>query len=288
MLVSYAAGSRSLSTSFTPQFTYTLGNYNKNSLYVPLTSYCNSATLPQTRGPNFLVSADVVASLCRLRDAEFATEKWKHWCTWLDYQETPQKLPAPAESSCVCVLDEVEGRRPTVDELVAEVETHLKKKQKKASTDVDWTIVVAGEGEPTLRLNALIELVERLYAVVPQFTSGSSIRITTNGLLDPGSTERLVNACSVKNNKEVIPITFSVALMTHDADQYDQLMQPALSDTTVRGHDLVQNFIRSVVAADLEVETTAVDRPDIDKERTNQLSVSLGVAHPVRWRIYFQ
>lgn len=282
----------------TPQFTYTLGSYNKHSLYVPLTSYCNSVTLPQTRGPNFLVPADVVASLCRLRDAESGTDKWKHWCVWLDYQETPQKLPPPAESSYVSVLDdEGEGRRPTVEELVAEVEMHLRKKKKKITDNIDWTIVVAGEGEPTLRLDALIELVGRLRDVVPQCTTGTgtSLRITTNGLLDPENTERLLKACTTTSDKQnvLLPITFSVALMTHDADHYDQLMQPRLGSAhgsgtqQLRPHEQVQSFIRSAVAAGLDVETTAVDRPDVDKTRTNQLAAALGVTNPVRWRIYF-
>lgn len=307
LLASLAASRRSTSTfssaSCYQPLTYTLGNSNHHVVYVPLTSYCNSVTLPQTRGPNFRLPPNVVASLCRIRDVESgisSTEGWwkQWWSVWLDHPATSQKMPAKANAATV--LDEKDSdRRPTVDELVAEVKAHLL--NNKPNGTVDWTIVIAGEGEPTLRLNALIALVERLRDVVSQHSSSgsrSSIRITTNGLLDWDNTQRLLQACSRgtyhTNALTKIPITFSVALMTHDPDQYDELMQPCRvlanndeGNHSVRPHDQVQNFIRAVVAAGMEVETTAVDRPDVNKERTNRLSVDLGVADPVRWRIYY-
>jgi hypothetical protein len=81
--------------------------------------------------------------------------------------------------------------------------------------------------------------------------------------------------------------------MTHDANQYNQLMQPLLVSTEhsktsiVSPHDRVIAFIRQALSAGIDVETTAVDRADVDRTLTNQLSTSLGVVHPVRWRPYF-
>ena len=49
-----------------PKFTYTLGR----SLYVPVTSRCNSVPLPQTRGPNFTLPRDIAETLLRFREAE--------------------------------------------------------------------------------------------------------------------------------------------------------------------------------------------------------------------------
>ena len=61
-----------LSRPLASYITYSLGN----DLYVPLTSRCNTVTLPETRGPNFLLPASVAASLCRVRDLEHGTQQW--------------------------------------------------------------------------------------------------------------------------------------------------------------------------------------------------------------------
>jgi len=53
-------------TAMIYKFTYTLGR----SLYVPLTSKCNSISLPQTRGTGFLLPKNVAIPLINVRDAE--------------------------------------------------------------------------------------------------------------------------------------------------------------------------------------------------------------------------
>jgi hypothetical protein len=304
MAVALTAGVRSCSISSaaavttSPLFTYRFSHnhkQNRQTLYVPLTSFCNAVTLPQTRGPNFVVPSEVVAALCRVRDAECGTEQWKHWCLWLDYQDTPQKLPPASEDSCVASIP-IPSQRPTVQELVDEVHVQVSGKP-----NVDWNIIVAGEGEPTLRLDALMELIHRLTDVLRHQCHGSScLRITTNGLVDSIGTKQLLEACTMASSLEtsgsarsVPAVTLSVALMTHDADQYNQLMQPLFLTTEhskasiVSPHDRVIAFIRQALSAGIDVETTAVERSDVDQTLTNQLSASLGVVHPVRWRPYF-
>ena len=99
-------------TAATPShchYTYLLSNSSSSTLYVPLTSFCNSATLPQTRGPNFVLPPEAVAALCRVRDAELRQAKWDFWCRWLDQQETLQKLPPTPETSFVAAIPEPEG-----------------------------------------------------------------------------------------------------------------------------------------------------------------------------------
>ena len=265
-------------------FTYSLIT-GGNSLYVPLTSRCNSLTLPETRGPKFLLPPSVVAALCRVRDAEEGTLQWKHWCMWLETQEFPQQLPKALEMvkslQAGSVENSVDGRRPTVSELLEEV--------KAVSADTK-SIVVAGEGEPTLRIEALEQLVQGISQQLRDAsTQAQTIRVITNGLMTSVDefecTERLV-ACGVNS--------VSVALMTHDPSLYERLMQPCgapkpSKDTDVEeSHHLrVREFIRSAVHVGLQVETTAVDRPEVDKEETQKLATSLGVKGPVRWRPYF-
>lgn len=314
-----------------PSFVYTLDNNSKNTntnnnnsksrtLYIPLTSLSNSRTLPETRGPNFGLPSLVVAVLCRVRDAEQEQQKWKHWCTWLDQQDSmPQKLPPPDPSSFVwesenqtflssdnytnSADDELLNKRmgrPTVDELMIEVLACMNE-EKSTINSSRWTMVIAGEGEPTLRFEALLELVRRLRnealsTLVSESTlsSISSIRILTNGLLLTDTTRQLLDCCKELQNGP--PVTLSVALMTHDAHQYDQLMQRRNDDTAEQHendndarllHDRVVAFVQSAVAAGVHVEITAVDRPDVDKNATNNLSLQLGVDQPVRWRSYF-
>lgn len=267
------------STMFQHFFTYTLSNPstsnpNPTTLYVPLTSCCNSLTLPQTRGPNFLLSPEVVAALCRVRDAEMGVTKWKPWCMWLDMQESPQKLPIPDEKfQLVDVIDDqddINNRRPSVNELVSEIKGFYAQERLVDST---WNIVIGGEGEPTLRLSSLILLIKQLRQLQPS----CSIRVTTNGLLDRERTNRLLTECCDTD------VHFSVALMTHDANQYTEIMRP----TQGYSFAYVLQFIESTVNAGFQVEITAVNQPTVNKERTMSMAESLGITSCVRWCDYF-
>ena len=232
-------------------FTYSLGH----SLYVPLTSRCNSLTLPQTRGPGFLLPAQVVASLRRVRDAEEGTERWTQFANWLDAEEERQSLPEPMERVDRSWLS---PGRPTVTELLSEIPENSS------------SIVIAGEGEPTLRMAALEELVTKLRRQQP---SDCHIRVTSNGLFPVAHQLALCGVDSV-----------SVALMTHDPEQYNDLMQP----TCDHGYERVLEFVTQAQKEGLKVELTAVDQPGVDQDKTNKMAKSLvGIENPVRWRPFF-
>lgn len=298
-------------------FTYTLNS--GNALYVPLTCRCNARTLPQLRGPGFLLPAPVVAALCRVRDAELGTSQWMGWCNYLDTQDGSFQLPPPApstlpesasSSTASTALDEgghlTPQKQPLVQDLFQEVRQHflvnVSQRNQQGKSSKTESIVFSGEGEPTLRLEDLLELATMIRddeAIRMPYDSedGSSpsLRLTTNGLIDPprsssvGSkppaTQRLVDA-GISH--------VSVALMTHDADLYDSLVQPTTTvlvnndDNIMRAHDRACRFIEDAVQVEgLDVETTAVERADVDKAKTEALSASLGVTTPVRWRPYF-
>jgi hypothetical protein len=315
-----------------PYFTYSFDSHSgKDAVdtpatwYVPLTSYCNTKTLPETRGPNFRLPPSVVATLCRVRDLECSTNLWSFWCKWLDSCESYQQLPAPSDFSkvatlseslletdkdcstvdectakAVAVLNPLTGKvhRPSMEELIREVEWRLEQ-SKSSSARGMTTIVVAGEGEPTLRLHALMQFIEELRP----FNNPSQpiqLRILTNGLLSTTKTLQLLKVCC-KN--PYVPVEFSVALMTHDSKQYCDLMNPLIPNNLGKDeHDLsdpsphmaVQQFVHAVVAQQtkhegtLSIEVTAVDRPDVNTTLTNQFAASLGVTKPVRWRRYYE
>ena len=314
-------------------FTYTLNN----ALYVPFTSRCTTRqTLPSTRGPNFLMPSEAVASLCRLRDVERQLEgcspKWEPWCQWLDTVEYAQKLPNPMEPLMELPIGEPspflpgeDGRRPTVSELWKELEPIFADKDTDQESDDNKqhisnisSIVIAGEGEPLLRLSSLLQLVKTIRQTErnKNMKQPMSLRINTNGLVrwtvddfseilkdyntgkenDDTTSKAILDAANVPEllYKAGINVV-SVAIMTHDANQYNELMGPIVPDA----HAHVCRFVQQAVSIQklqqendnspqpFHVELTAVDRSDVDKKKTQKFVESLGVTAPIRWRPYF-
>lgn len=238
-----------------PFYTYALGR----SLHVPLTCRCNSRTLPETRGPGFALSGEIIATLCRFRDLECGDQRWSHWCNWLDTQDIKQALPEPIEKA-----NNIDFDNDEIESLLkVEIQAQLERRQD------SWNeINFGGEGEPTLNLKALESL-------SVEFSNQIPIKVRTNGLIDCASSLKEWGVTSV-----------SVALMTHDPSQYCDLMEP-LVDDDVGAHDQVCAFIQSALSCDLEVELTGVDRSDVDKEKAQDLATQLGVESEIRWRPYF-
>ena len=170
-------------------------------------------------------------------------------------------------------------QRPTVVELMEEIQAVLKRSQSSFEA-----IVIAGEGEPTLRWKELLQLTERLKELQQQQQQQTTIlRVTTNGLAIADNGAALLQAAGVN--------AVSVALMTHDSVLYDELMQPELvpsssSSEELQVHERVCRFIQQAVQVGLQVEVTGVDRTEVNKEETEALAQSLGVTQPVRWRSY--
>ena len=178
---------------------------------------------------------------------------------WLETQETPQKLPEPMDP--IASLDEQIERRPTVKELLQEIPDDTGARP----------IVIAGEGEPTLRLTALESFVQE----VRDRGISSTVRVTTNGLLPMDDVAQRLKDCGVD--------AVSVALMTNDPKQYNRLMKPL----TYKGHKTVLKFIQKALQIGLGVEVTAVKQPGVNSHKTDELAKSIGVKNPVRWRPFF-
>jgi hypothetical protein len=277
-----AASFSSNTQSFHPHFTYKLGQ----SLYIPLTSRCNSRTLPELRGDNFLLPPSVVAALCRVRDVESSTNQWAGWCAYLDTQETYQKLPPSLDY--IEKLAEKEHRQPSIQDLFHEIQTQY------LSSEAISSFVFSGEGEPLLRFDDMIVLSNQIRDMISmgkketsEKTIPPSIRLTTNGLVaGQESTTTILQQC-IENGISQI----SVALLTADPDQYEEIMQPLLpSSATMRARDTVCQFIQeatSIGRDGLDVEVTAIDRDDINKKQLEVLVESLGVTEKIRWRPYF-
>jgi hypothetical protein len=324
MMTFAAAAATSACGGVSPRFVYRLGN----SLYVPLTSFSNSLTLPELRGKGFVLPTPVVAALSRVRAVERKGSdqyvyEWKETGKPKIYYhevdgvgEFPPKMKLPPhhhwqpgdESRGTYLPYSSRDRRwewefpdpeaePKLDDLLREIQDALKDATTKGSETSSSkkpieSIVIAGEGEPTLRLDDMIELVKGIKAITDTLPTkdsnqaSPSIRLTTNGL----------PLCCYKILPQILwnfgVSRISVGLMTWNADQYNELVKPMIltpNPPPEEGFERMCTFIRQAVKVDgdLEVEATAVDRPDVDKAKTEALAKSLGVTIPVRWRPYF-
>lgn len=260
--------------------TYALGR----SLYVPLTCRSNSRTLPDTRGPGFVLPADVVGSLLEVRRLELHVAHASGGGDGNISSGDKMLLP-PLDLSYVSHIDDtVTSPIITDDMLCKDIESRFQE-AKRSRKQYD-SLVIAGEGEPTLRLSTLLSIVRRpIRSACFGFTVPTTVRVVTNGLGDavPGSN----NECA-KQMKEAGVSGVSVALMTASSDQYDELMHPYLpEEISTPALDVVCAFIGNCVDIGLNVEVTGVDREEVDKEAAEELARSLGVIEPVRWRPYF-
>lgn len=272
--------------------TYALGR----SLYVPLTCRSNTRTLPETRGPNFVLPTDVVSSLLEVRrlellgvdkddDAMIGGERASSSAA------EKMHLP-PIDLPYITHLDD-SGASPSSVHTIADatlrqdIESRLQQ-AKRNSVQYD-SLVIAGEGEPTLRLSTLLDVVRRPIRSSSCFgyTIPSTIRVVTNGLGGAIPDNNAGGNCAQKM-KEAGVGGVSVALMTASPDQYDDLMMPCLPDTiSTPAHQIVCDFIVSALDVGLGVEVTAVDKDEVDKAAMEVLAKNLGVVDPVRWRPYF-
>jgi hypothetical protein len=276
-------------------FTYTLGK----SLYIPLTSRCNSLTLPQTRGVNFALPNSVIASLLNVRQAEIQhSDDVVANINEFPHLQFDGKSLLPPKDDSSWKNDSVGGfdsilhettipEFPSTNVLFKEVKHHLEL----SNGDIE-EIVFAGEGEPTLRLKTLETLASKIYQYMKQYNTKEMdntiipMRIITNGLV----------LCKNREGKDILHRllssgvrTLSIALMTSSPEQYDKLMQPFIGmkcshqDTHI--HTLLCQLVQNAVRVGFNVELTGVDHKYIDKRLASDLAVTLG-ASSFRFRPY--
>ena len=147
-------------------------------------------------------------------------------------------------------------REPSVSEVIRALEDRINRRY--------WSeIVFCGFGEPTMRLDCLLEVARwiRRYFRIP-------IRLNTNGhgyIINEGRDV-------VRELKEAGVSRVSVSLNAHDEETYNRICKPIFKDA----YKGVINFIK--MAKDcLETEVTAVELPEVDIDRISRLAFKLGV-----------
>ena len=185
----------------------------------------------------------------------------------------------PKARDPVTVLLEVDSGSKKSGFHLLPVEDLFREACQRIETEAFDSIVLSGEGEPALRFPALVRLATKLknkYDTLP-------LRVTTNGLITQQDAALTLKSCGIS--------MVSVALMTHDPDQYDKIMNPSLPIdvvTRTRAHEVVCHFIQDSIRVGLVVEATGVAREDVDQSATEKFAEKLRVEETsFRWRPYF-
>jgi len=131
--------------------------------------------------------------------------------------------------------------------------------------------VFTGLGEPTRRLDVVLELARRLRAA-----GARRVRVDTDGL------------ASLRVGRDVVPAlaaagvdALSVSLNAADAATYARLCPSRFGE---RAYEAVQGFLRSAVKAVPDVAASAVAVPGLSEAACRSAAESLGARF--RWRPY--
>jgi len=154
-------------------------------------------------------------------------------------------------------------REPTASEVISELQETI--------NAGNWgEIVFCGFGEPTERLDCLLEVTKwiRKYYGKPV-----SIRVDTNGQGYLLNKERNV----IEELKAAGVDMISVSLNAHDAETYNRVCRPKFEEA-------YENVLKFTAKAEghLDVEVTAVAIPEADIPRIKDLAQRLGVRFRVR------
>ncbi len=128
-------------------------------------------------------------------------------------------------------------------------------------------VVFCGFGEPTLRLNVLLEIGRYLKQ------KNMRVRLNTNGL------------GNLEYNRDIVPELagildqISISLNTTDPDQYQQLCNSRFGSGA---HAAVCAFIQRCVQIGIDTTATVVEMPGIDVEAAKRLAESLGAKFRAR------
>ena len=146
---------------------------------------------------------------------------------------------------------------PTVDELMAAIGDPGRYRE----------VVFCGYGEPTVRLDVVLEVGRRLRA------QGATVRLDTNG---QGSL--IWNRNIAPELAEAIDAV-SVSLNAQDEATYDHICASRFGPAAY-GHVLA--FIKESVKAGMDVSVSVVDVPEIDIDAARKVARDLGVSLKVR------
>ena len=129
-------------------------------------------------------------------------------------------------------------------------------------------VVFCGLGEPTLRLDAVLQITEWLH--LRRIRS----RLNTNGqgaLINP---EVDVAARLARAGLDAV----SISLVAHNSEVYNQICRPIFS----KAFRAVIGFAEACISERIEVTLSVVDLPEVDTEACRSMAARMGAAFRVR------
>ncbi|MCW4011190.1 MAG: TatD family nuclease-associated radical SAM protein [Candidatus Bathyarchaeota archaeon] len=154
-------------------------------------------------------------------------------------------------------------QEPNFAEVVAELEKTLPNRR--------WSeVVFCGFGEPTARLDLLLDVAKWIKAHYPTIP----IRLDTNGhgnVLNKGrNVAQELHAAGVSR--------VSVSLNGHNEETYRDNCRPNFNGA----YTAILDFVLAAKAAGLEVEVSAVRMPEVDIQKVKAVADGLGVPFRIR------
>ena len=124
-------------------------------------------------------------------------------------------------------------------------------------------VVFCGLGEPTQRLDVLLEIARSVKQ------QGGRVRLNSDGLAN------LIHGRDVTPELARFVDRISISLNAHNADVYEQHTHPKLAGT----YPAMLDFVRCAKSQGMDVTLTAIDGlPDVDIAACAKIAESLGVA----------
>lgn len=156
-------------------------------------------------------------------------------------------------------------REPTVEEVIDSLEQNLQ-------SDKITEVIFCGYGEPTERLDALLEIAAYIKEKHPEL----KIRVNTNGLAD------LIWGRSTAADFKGKVDTLSISLNTDNEEEYFNVCHPKFG---IGSYKAMLNFAKDAVGTVPKVVMTIVDEPVTTKEKQQkcrEIVESIGAALRIR------
>jgi hypothetical protein len=231
--------------SFRPGIAYVL-----DTLYLAPTVRSHAAnSMRSCRGPSFAMRL----ALPKSRDSgQLAPESL--------FEPLPEGAPVPSAEELARLVDEFYAAKGAGDF--------------GSMGELDGGVVFQGMGDPLMAMEVVLETVR----LVAEKRNGLSFRLNTLGLCDDSDIELLLESEVVARvdqgdrRRETRVSCVSVFLPAASPAKYDELLAP----TNGRGFRDVCGFIVRLSEAGVNVECTAVARPDVSVPEIERLALSLG------------
>ncbi|MBS7605702.1 MAG: TatD family nuclease-associated radical SAM protein [Candidatus Bathyarchaeia archaeon] len=155
------------------------------------------------------------------------------------------------------------GKEPSTEQVIKELKKHISRRR--------WEeVVFCGFGEPTIRLDCVLEVARWIKKYYPFL----KIRLNTNGhavLLNP-------NRDVARELKGVGIDIVSVSLNGHDEETYNKVCRPEFREA----YKNVINFILALKDTGIDTEITAVELPEIDIQKIQDFAKKINVKFRLR------